>query len=129
MVMVNSCFIASQSMIIAILWLLVPITVLDMIKSLVVYKFVCTLDIIGQIFVMIFVYNIVLVTHSIMLPYLVMTRLLMLIIMTIPVMVVFLGIFFFFFWTYLRYFIVCSIVVGVIPTQNSSYESTRLCPF
>ena len=35
--------------------------------------------------------------------------------------------FFFFFWTGLRDPIACSIVVGGIPTQNSGYESTRLC--
>ena len=86
---VNSCFIVSQSMIISILWLLVPITVLDMIKSLVVYKFVGTLDISGQILVMIFMYNIFLIDRGVMLSSLVMARLLMLVIMTMPEMVVF----------------------------------------
>ena len=34
---------------------------------------------------------------------------------------------FFFFWTGLRDLIACSILGGGIPTQNSGYESTRLC--
>ena len=82
----------SKSMIIEILWLLVPIIVLEMIKSLVVYKFVGTIDIIGEILVVIFMYNMVLITQSIMLPYIVMARLLMLLIMKMTVMVVFLSI-------------------------------------
>ena len=82
----------SKSMIIEILWLLVPIIVLEMIKSLVVYKFVGTIDIIVQILVMIFMYNIVLIDRGVMLSSLVMARLLMLVIITIPEMVIFLGI-------------------------------------
>ena len=89
--MVNICFIMSKYMIIEILWLLVPIIVLEMIKSLVVYKFVGTIDIIGEILVMVFMYNMVLINRGVMLPSLVMARLLMLLIITMPVMVFFLS--------------------------------------
>ena len=37
------------------------------------------------------------------------------------------NIFFFFLWTVLRDPIACSILGGGIPTQNSGYNSTRLC--
>ena len=35
---------------------------------------------------------------------------------------------YFFFWTDLRGPIACSLLGGAIPTQNSGYGVTRLCP-